>query len=261
MKTTAKDLAQSLSVSVDTIYRTAKNLGIFPSFAEIPENGTFPANLYTEKQAKAIRQAIESKQEVQSDWLTIEELAELTGISPNYLRNKILNNFNRPQNFNIEPQTESLVKVQKEKKKALYHKDILKYIKEWQISNSFLPSTVKMDVALKENSLQLKTILTSLDRKLDSLAHLLPAPNPRGEQFAQLDNWVNTHLTVDTKKIHRVLVSQAHHEYTYNTPAPTLGQHEFMHYIMLNHPEFELREIKREFYFFRCKYINGGDHE
>jgi len=86
---------------------------------------------------------------------------------------------------------------------------------------------------------------------------LLPAvlehlENPKAKAYQELEKFVANHLEVDEKRIHTVSVWHLHRHYEKNVKHP-LSKHEFMFKIALEHPEFELKCSRKEWFFTRCR--------
>lgn len=79
------------------------------------------------------------------DWLTIEELAKATGFSIHHLRLVI----NRLYQSQVLPS--NLSPIQGAKNRKYYHKDVLQYIKKYQIITSIPNATKNKLTALTGN--------------------------------------------------------------------------------------------------------------
>jgi prophage antirepressor-like protein len=76
--------------------------------------------------------------------------------------------------------------------------------------------------------------------------------DPKEVVYSELEKFVQRNLEVDPKRIQRVYVRSLWHAYEKKVLNP-LNEHEFMHKIALDHPEFELCHTQKEgWYFTRC---------
>ena len=75
--------------------------------------------------------------------------------------------------------------------------------------------------------------------------------DPKKAVYEELENFVQKNLEVDEKRIYKVPVWHLYHAYTKAVDNP-INQHDFMFKIALDHPEFELRYMRKEWAFVRC---------
>ena len=75
--------------------------------------------------------------------------------------------------------------------------------------------------------------------------------DPKKAVYEELENFVQKNLEVDEKRIYKVPVWHLYHAYTKAVDNP-INQHDFMFKIALDHPEFELRYMRKEGAFVRC---------
>jgi hypothetical protein len=76
--------------------------------------------------------------------------------------------------------------------------------------------------------------------------------NPKKAAYAELEKFVQDNLEADPKRIHTVPVWQLYHAWE-KIASHQLNEHEFMHKIALDHPEFELKYRRKDWVFVRCQ--------
>jgi hypothetical protein len=107
---------------------------------------------------------------------------------------------------------------------------------------SAVNSTAQNDVLAKLDRIE-KTIKENNNQKA--------LPDPKSGAYRELEDFVERTLEVDHGRIYRVYVWELYHTYEKEVQNP-LNRQEFMYRIALNHPEYELKLSKKDWYFTRC---------
>ena len=139
-RVTTKELAETLGVDVRTVNETVERLleGTFQkSEIKMVSNGGRPTKVFTEKQATIIKNEISKHYNLFSiekvkntKWYTIEELAELCGISTETLKKGDSPLSKLSIDFKVESRLGGYHNTQK-----FYSENVLKALKEYQIKN------------------------------------------------------------------------------------------------------------------------------
>jgi prophage antirepressor-like protein len=95
----------------------------------------------------------------------------------------------------------------------------------------------------------LPSLIEKAERLIERQGALLD--DPQKAVYAELEDFVQKNLEIDEKRIYKVPVWSLYRAYTKAVDRP-LNQHDFMHKIALDHPEFELRYMRKEWAFIRC---------
>ena len=122
------------------------------------------------------------------------------------------------------------------------NKQEAKIFRKW-VTSEVLPTIRRKSFYAMPN------LIERIENIIDRQSNLLD--DPKKTAFDELETFVQKNLQVDEKRIYKVPVWHIYHAYT-KTANHQLNQHEFMFKIALEHPEFELRYIRKELAFVRC---------
>jgi predicted transcriptional regulator len=177
--------------------------------------------------------------------MTIKEIAELCGRAQSTIRNWITS-------ANSADLSAKIAEAQQAKKPANFTiEETIAIVRAGK--NETLANLLAENAQNRENYEKYLSLMEGLRGEIAKISAKPTAlPDPKETANRELEEFIQKTIEVDPKRIYRVYVHQLYHAYKKEASNP-MGEHQFMHKIALDHPEFELVYSKKAWYFTRCE--------